>query len=79
MSESKTVKINLKQLIADLVFAFTDKNEDNINLIKQRFEKFFNLQNVIMKDNIINYLLSNNVVQDNKKLLKYFKSFPKLK
>lgn len=79
MIESKTVKINLKQLIADLVFAFTDKNEDNINSVKEHFETVFDAQGERMKHNIISYLLSNDVVKDNIKVLKYFKSFLKLK
>ena len=43
MSESKTVSINLKQLIADLVFAFAfaDKDEDNINDVKSKFEEVY--------------------------------------
>lgn len=79
MNESKTVKINLKQLIADLVFAFTDKNQDVIESVKKDFEGILELQSDSMKSSIMKYLLSNNVVQDNKKVLKYFKSFPKLK
>lgn len=79
MSESKTVKINLKQLIADLVFAFTDKNKDNINSVKEHFESVFNAQGDSMKNSIISYLVANNVVKDNVKVLKYFKSFLKSK
>lgn len=77
MSESKTVSINLKQLIADLVFAFADKNEDNINDVKSKFEEVYILQNISMQSNIINYLLNNKVVQDNKKLIDYFNTFSK--
>ena len=79
MSESKTVSINLKQLIADLVFAFAfaDKDEDNINDVKSKFEEVYILQNISMQSNIINYLLNNKVVQDNKKLIDYFNTFSK--
>jgi len=75
MGQSKTVKINLKQLIANLIFAFADKNQENVERIKNDFELIYNNESVSMKGNIIQYLLSNKIVQDNEKLLNYFNTF----
>lgn len=77
MGHSKTVKINLKQLIADLIFAFSDKDENAIKDVKSKFEEVYSIQNTMMKNNIIKYLLSNKVVLDNKKLYNYFVEFQK--
>lgn len=77
MTQNKTIKINLKNLIADLLFASIDKNEGLVKELKKEFEVIYGNQNIIMKNNILKYLLSNNVVKENKNLLEYFIQFQK--
>lgn len=75
MNESKTVKINLKKVIEDFIFAYADKNEDSINSLKESFEKKYSSQTTEIKKAIIKFIMNNPYVKENKKMYKYFSSF----
>jgi hypothetical protein len=72
MSECKTVKINLGDLVADLMFHTSVGKAEDVNSIKSRFETLFSEQSSKTRGAILKYLLSNKVVLTEPTLLNYF-------
>ena len=78
MSECKTVKINLSDLIADLRFHISLGELESANLIKGRFEELLSEQSGKTRVAMLNYLLSNKVVLTEPNLLVYFNNVRRL-
>lgn len=72
MSECKTVKINLGDLVADLMFHTSVGKVEDVNSIKSRFETLFSEQSSKTRGAMLKYLLSNKVVLTEPTLLNYF-------
>lgn len=77
MNESKTVRINLKNLIEDFIFAYADKDEDSLNTLKEDFERTYTAQAEHIKKAMIKFIINNVYVKENKKMFKYFNTFVK--
>ena len=72
MSECKTVKINLGDLVEDLLFHTYGGKDGDVNHIKSRFETLLFEQSSKTRGAMLKYLLSNKVVLTEPNLLTYF-------
>jgi len=72
MSECKTVKINLGDLVADLVFHTSVGKDEDVVSLKSRFEALLLEQKPKTRGDMFKYLLSNKVVLTEPNLLTYF-------
>lgn len=72
MSECKTVKINLGDLVADLVFHTSVGKDEDVASLKGRFEALLLEQSSKTKEAMLKYLLSNKRVLTEPALLTYF-------
>lgn len=77
MVESKSIKINLKDLIEDFIFAYVDKDDDAVERLKLSFEGVYYKQTPKIKNSIIKYVINHPCVKENIKINKYFRSFIK--
>jgi len=77
MIESKTVKINLKELIEDFIFAYADKNEELVEELQIKFELVYNKQKPYIRKSMVSYVINHSCVKENVKIMEYFMSFPK--
>ena len=76
MIESKTIKINLKELIEDFIFAYADKNEEMVEELQVKFKRVYNKQAFRIRKSMIKYITNHSCAKDNIKIIDYFNSFP---
>ena len=75
MTETKTIKINLKQFIEDLLISFSSNEEDGIKELDEKFKHFYDPLSDKMKDEVLYYVKQTKLVSENNCLTKYFSSF----
>lgn len=75
MDDQKTIKINLKQTIEDMVFAIACRDSKELKRIKNNFEEVYKYQSGEIRQGITKYLLGNTVVTSDEALSKYFIGF----
>lgn len=75
MVESKSIKINLKELIQDFIFAYADKDDDAVEELKISFEEVYYKQTPKIKRSMVRYVINHSCVKENLKISEYFRSF----
>jgi hypothetical protein len=77
MIESKTIKINLKEVIQDFTFAYADRDNELVKELQNDFEEVYLKQSDKIQSDMIRYLTNHSCVKDDTKILMYFSSFLK--
>jgi hypothetical protein len=75
MTESKIIKINLKNFVEELLIAFSSNDEDSTKELDEKFKHFYASETDDMKDNVKHYIKGCKLVSENKCLIKYFEQF----
>ena len=70
--EVKKVKINLKELIEDLLMAFTSNNVEEIIELREEFGNFIDNQTPELRYKVFDFIFKNKQVQNNECLRDYF-------
>lgn len=75
MTETKNIKINLKNFIEDMLIALQSKDEDSINELDDKFYHFYYSQTDKIKDEVLYYLKQTKLVVENDCLVSYLSKF----
>jgi hypothetical protein len=75
MNDRKTIKINLKQVVEDMIFANACKDSKALKTVKDNFEGIYNYQSGDIRQAISKYLMGNTLVTNDLLLSEYFTNF----
>lgn len=73
--ENRTIRINLKKTIEDLLYSYVSVDEDGINEVQSHFEWFMQHSAESTKKDALEYIFKQKHVKENKFLLTYFEKF----
>lgn len=73
--ENRTIRINLKKTIEDLLCYHISGDEDEVNEVQSHFEWFMQHSTESTKKDALEYIFKQKHVKENKFLLTYFEKF----
>lgn len=75
VSQVKVVKMDLKRLVEDMLYAYTSSDSDSLESLKWEFTEFYSEQESKVRESTLKFLLGYNQVRDNKLISSFFNTF----